>query len=224
MSYLSALSIFIATGTSDADKSAIPAIFSHPSVNVFATARASIAISMFLVFISFRFLKTVISSQTDGFCYICSVLTTKKTTVMITPKMKDDVINILCSGTFNFDVHYNVPKTAFLEELADKDDPSKSFTENQLVSIFSQFERMGLISGYANNSRTVEFEVLVEANDFYIHGGFQAQEEILKANIEKLSQELDLLSKQLSPDLLEKANKLTGISSAILSALSLFKS
>ena len=107
---------------------------------------------------------------------------------MITPKMKDDVINILCSGTFNFGVHYNVPKTAFLEELADKDDPSKSFTENQLVSIFSQFERMGLISGYANNSRTVEFEVLVEANDFYIHGGFQAQEEILKANIEKLSQ------------------------------------
>ncbi|WP_417130160.1 hypothetical protein [Phocaeicola sp.] len=143
---------------------------------------------------------------------------------MITPKMKDDVINILCSGTFNFDVHYNVPKTAFLEELADKDDPSKSFTENQLVSIFSQFERMGLISGYANNSRTVEFEVLVEANDFYIHGGFQAQEEILKANIEKLSQELNLLSKQLSPDLLEKANKLAGISSAILSALSLFKS
>lgn len=86
---------------------------------------------------------------------------------MITPKMKDDVINILCSGTFNFDVHYNVPKTAFLEELADKYDPSKSFTENQLVSILSQFERMGLISGYANNSRTVEFEVLVEANDFY---------------------------------------------------------
>lgn len=31
-------------------------------------------------------------------------------------------------------------------------------------------------------------------------------------------------SKHLSPDLLEKANKLAGISSAILSALSLFKS
>ncbi len=74
VSYLFSLSILIATGISDTDKSAVPAIFSHPSANVFATARASIAISMFLVFISFLFLKTVISSQTDGFCYICSVL------------------------------------------------------------------------------------------------------------------------------------------------------
>lgn len=144
---------------------------------------------------------------------------------MITPKLKDKVLNILCSGTFEFEVHYNpIPKSAFLEELLDKEEPSKSCTENELISILSQFQRMGLISGYANNSRTVEFEVLVEAQDFYSHGGFQAQEEILKANIEKLGNELELLSQELAPNHLDTANKLAGIGSAILSALPLFKS
>ena len=143
---------------------------------------------------------------------------------MITPKLKDRVLDLLCSSTFEFDEHYNLPKKAFLEELFDKNEPSKSCTENEFVSILSQFQRIGLISGYANNSQTVEFEVLVEAQDFYSHGGFQAQEEILKANIEKLGNELELLSKELAPDHLDMANKLAGIGSAILSALPLFKS
>ena len=53
--YLSALSSSITTGISDTDNVMIPAMFSHPSVHVFATARARTAISIFLVFISVGF-------------------------------------------------------------------------------------------------------------------------------------------------------------------------
>lgn len=143
---------------------------------------------------------------------------------MITSKLKDNVLTLLCTSGLEFDSHYTLQKKAFLEELNDKDEPSKSCTENELVSIISQFQRLGLITGYANNSYTIELELLVEAQDFYSHGGFQAQEEILKANIDKLGHELELLAKQLSPDHLDTANKLAGIGSAILSALPLFKS
>lgn len=143
---------------------------------------------------------------------------------MITPKLKDKVLHILCSGELAFETYYTVDKRSFLEDLSDKDNPSDSCSENELTSILAQFQRMGLISDFANDSRSVNLVVLLEANDFYSHGGFQAQEEILKANIEKLGRELDLLSKELSPNHLDTANKLAGIGSAILSALPLFKS
>ena len=47
------------------------------------------------------------------------------------------------------------------------------------------------------------------------------QEEILKGNIEKLGLEIDLLSKELSPDLLDKAQKLASFGNNILSVLKL---
>lgn len=59
---------------------------------------------------------------------------------------------------------------------------------------------------------------------FFSHGGFTVQEEILKANIQKLSDELDLLAKQLSPNLLEKATSISAIGASIATALGLFKS
>lgn len=143
---------------------------------------------------------------------------------MITPKLKDKVLSCLCSEGMDFDTHYQIPKSSFLKELIDDEDKANSCTENELTSILSQFARLGFISGYFNNSTTIELEILVEAQDFYSHGGFQAQEEILKANIEKLGRELEVLAKELSPNHLDTANKLAGIGSAILAALPLFKS
>jgi len=137
---------------------------------------------------------------------------------MITSKLKDCILITLCSGELEYDCMYNLSKNNFLDEI------SEECSENELVSILSQFSRMGLISDYANNSSTVTLCLLVEASDFLSRGGFYAQEEILKANIEKLSKELDLLSNQLKPDLLEKANLISSIGSSIISALSLFKS
>lgn len=66
-------------------------------------------------------------------------------------------------------------------------------------------------------------QIKAKAHDFMRHGGFQAQEEILMANLQKLSSELDLLAKQLSPNLAEKASMLSSIAGNILSAITLFK-
>ena len=67
-------------------------------------------------------------------------------------------------------------------------------------------------------------EIKTAAHDFYNHGGFIAQEEILKANIQKLDDELELLAKQLSPNLLDKASKISALGANILSVLTYFKS
>ena len=45
----------------------------------------------------------------------------------------------------------------------------------------------------------------------------------LRKNIEKLAIEIDLLSKQLSPNFLEKASQLAQIGGAIMQGLALFK-
>ena len=50
---------------------------------------------------------------------------------------------------------------------------------------------------------------------------FFVQEEILKGNIEKLGLKIDLLSKELAPDLIDKARKLASIENNILSTLKL---
>ena len=58
----------------------------------------------------------------------------------------------------------------------------------------------------------------VEAHDIVRLGGFVAQEELLKANIQKLGLEIDLLSKELaSSNLLEKAQRIASIGKSILS-------
>ena len=51
----------------------------------------------------------------------------------------------------------------------------------------------------------------------------ELKDKILKGNIEKLGLEIDLLSTQLSPDLLDKAHKLTSIGGNIISALNLMQ-
>ncbi len=135
------------------------------------------------------------------------------TNFIITPKLKDELLSqIVNSGSMRAEV--NINKAA--KEL--------NTSPDIVEAIFDQFEEMELFTQQKFIGGNILFFIKAKAHDFYCHGGFQAQEEILKANIEKLSHELDLLSKQLSPDLLEKANKLAGISSAILSALSFFKS
>lgn len=59
--------------------------------------------------------------------------------------------------------------------------------------------------------------------DFFNHGGFTAQEELLRANLEKLNLELLKLSKDLEPSVLEKANTITAIAGSVATALGLFK-
>ena len=92
------------------------------------------------------------------------------------------------------------------------------------MCIRDRFEEMGFIEQTKCMGGLIICKINVSAHDFIRHGGFQAQEEILMANLQKLSRELDLLSKQLSPNLAEKASMLSSIAGNILAAISLFKS
>ena len=131
----------------------------------------------------------------------------------ITPKLKDDLLADLLSVE-SMGVQNNV------HSCAKEFDTSSDIIE----ALYDQFEEMGLLQQTKCLGGTIIFQLKAKAHDFYRHGGFAAQEELLKANIQKLSDELDLLAKQLSPDLLEKANSLSTIGVNILTALSLFKS
>ncbi|RHU30980.1 hypothetical protein DXD68_04085 [Parabacteroides sp. TM07-1AC] len=59
--------------------------------------------------------------------------------------------------------------------------------------------------------------------DFFNHGGFTAQEEFLRANLEKLNLELLKLSKDIEPSKLETISSITAIASSVATTLGLFK-
>lgn len=133
------------------------------------------------------------------------------THLLITPKLKDALLSdiVECGGMC-------VETT--LCETADEYDTSSDI----VGAIYDQFEEMRLIKQRKCLGGTIIMDVTAKAHDLYTHGGFVVQEEILKANIEKLSQELEVLSKQLEPKLLEKANLISTIGSNILGALAFF--
>lgn len=89
--------------------------------------------------------------------------------------------------------------------------------------ILEEFEKLDLLSIESTNDG-ITVTISAKAYDMHAHGGFTAQEELLKANINKLGYELDVLSKELEPKHLEKAEKISSIAMAVLSALTLFKS
>ena len=69
------------------------------------------------------------------------------------------------------------------------------------ISILEYFERKGfIIPNKISTDGGWLIKVTPEAHEFWQRGGFFVQEEILKNNIEKLALEIDMLSKQLSPD------------------------
>ena len=88
--------------------------------------------------------------------------------------------------------------------------------------ILEHFDRRGLIlyQGYIGGCC---INLKAEIFDFFNHGGFTAQEELLRANLEKLNLELLKLSKDLEPSVLEKANTITAIAGSVVTALGLFK-
>ena len=131
----------------------------------------------------------------------------------ITPQLKDKVL-IELIARFNgrtFDFNYQSMANTF---------DCQPFL---LRLIIDQFHDLGLIKRTCLGS-SAAVSVLASAYDLHHRGGFAVQEEILKANIEKLSRELDLLSSQLSPSLSQKSSELAGLAANILTAISFFKS
>jgi hypothetical protein len=134
--------------------------------------------------------------------------------VIITPVIKDKVLFYLCTEALPEKLSQGKTKEILTELELDFD------TFN---AIMNQFQRFNLIEDLNIRRTDISFILLLESHDLAQKGGFVAQEEVFKSNIEKLILEVDHLKKQLSPDQLDSANKISAIASAIFSGLTLFK-
>jgi len=125
---------------------------------------------------------------------------------MITYEMKDRVLKSLVE----FGVHSQL----------DVHDATGGFgfSSDYLVLILNQFEDLGFLSQQKCLGGVIIISLTADSFDFWSHGGFQAQEELLKKNIEKLLLEIE----SLKPFLPDKVNTLTAIAANIATALGLF--
>lgn len=132
---------------------------------------------------------------------------------LITPMLKDNLLADLLS-VGDMKVGNNINRVA------------KEFqtTPGIVEAIYDQFVDMGLMNQVKCIGGNVFITLTAKAHDLFRQGGFSAQEELFKANLEKLGMELDLLAKQLSPDLSQKASELSTIAANVLSALSFIPS
>ncbi|MCO5258900.1 MAG: hypothetical protein M9916_02035 [Crocinitomicaceae bacterium] len=125
---------------------------------------------------------------------------------MITPKMKDAVLNAICEPML-FDKIIDTKTTSFLKEL------NIDFTA--LQAILNQFQRMGLIKDLNLQHSNTSLVIHLEALDFKNRGGFFMHEENLKLALEKLSLEV----KQLSNDFPDRVERFATIGAAIATCL-----
>lgn len=121
---------------------------------------------------------------------------------MITAEMKDKILTVLATDA-QLERLIHFPTILFAEEIG----VPKQYVE----PIMRQFERNGLISEFVYGNREICFVCHAELHDFYRKGGFLAQEAITQTQLEKMYTELLVLQKELEPDHLDKANKLSGI-------------
>lgn len=131
---------------------------------------------------------------------------------IITPEIKDKVLaDLLSTDGPIFEIDYSTSESDY-------------GIDTELVPlIFDEFADLGLIDvKHRIGGNVARITIKAKAMNLSRHGGFTAEEEILKGNIEKLGLELDVLSKQLTPNYAEKASQIAQISSAIMQALTLF--
>lgn len=100
--------------------------------------------------------------------------------IIITPEMKDKVLADLLSADF--------PSFTYQYKDSQKD---YGFHPQYVTLILNQFREMGLIQVTYFTGYGARINVQAKAMDLYRHGGFIAEEEILKGNIEKLGLELE---------------------------------
>jgi len=131
----------------------------------------------------------------------------------ITPELKDSVLKLLCEECI-LESHSEINETS-IQTILD----SFAISFDELNAILTYFERIGLLKNLNARHIYISFVLKMEANDFNRKGGFTFQETILLSNIDKLLLEIEVLKKDLSPDQLDKANKVVSIAGVISSAL-----
>lgn len=124
---------------------------------------------------------------------------------MLTSELKDKILKQLLSVPVEYSV-YGLSgegvKFGISDELFD--------------SMINLFKTLGLITlRRSQHGFTVTYNA--SAINFINSGGFEAQDALLKANLEKLNLEIALLTKELSPNLLDRVNKIASIVDSITS-------
>lgn len=92
------------------------------------------------------------------------------------------------------------------------------FSSEYFGLILDQFENLGLIHQEKFLGGTMLITLTAAAFDFWSHGGFTAQEELLQKNIERLLLEIE----SLKPSMPDKVNTITAIAANVATALGLF--
>ncbi len=131
---------------------------------------------------------------------------------LITPELKDVVLRAILAEN----------KEAFKLRYLDVF-PNKEISKGQFELILLQFKKMGLLEEARNDLGYFYISVIADIYDYFIHGGFIAQEELLRSNIQKLDYELTKLVKDINPGISDRIVKITGIVSSLTTALGLFK-
>jgi hypothetical protein len=127
--------------------------------------------------------------------------------MLITPELKDRILKEFVKTT-------GVNLKTNIRDLAKKYEIDCGTME----IILDHFENLGFFKQRKMLGGTIHFRMLVPASDFFAHGGFTAQEELLKKNLERLILEIE----SLRPSMPAKAETLTSIISNIATALGLF--
>ena len=132
--------------------------------------------------------------------------------MIINSSIKDRVLFYL---TTNFQLdNYDDANTNEILEKTETDLKS-------LKAILRQFQQFGFLTEVGVDQDSCCFNLKIEIHDFAEKGGFAIQDDIFKANIEKLGFEIENLKKQLAPEQLGTLNKISGIASALFAGLAL---
>lgn len=129
---------------------------------------------------------------------------------LITPQLKDEVLRYIVESD-------DLPTDIDYDEFAQK----LSVSPDILGLIIEQFADMNLIKANEYTGGCLVW-ITAKAHDFIGHGGFVAQEELLRNNIEKLELEIRMLSKELEPKYLDRFEKIMSLGNSIVGALKLF--
>ena len=137
---------------------------------------------------------------------------------MITPKLKDEVLNAII-------IRYNDTNSDRFDIDCEESFPEKTLSDSDFRMILHQFKEKQLLS-VVDNLTGNSYYIHVTANlfDFYNHGGFVCQEEILLANLKKLDCEFKKLAKEVDPGLSEKIGRIAEIAASCAIALGFFRS
>jgi Fe2+ or Zn2+ uptake regulation protein len=129
--------------------------------------------------------------------------------MLIIPELKDKILKEFVS----------VDRVSF--EINIRDIAKEFNTDVSTIEvILDHFEDLGFLKQFKFLGGKILFTMKVPAYDFYSHGGFVGQEELLSKNIKKLLLEIE----SLKPSMPEKVNLLTSIAGNITTALNLFLS